>query len=934
MATPREPRFKGPDADWHLDTEAGRQKAADRYMQAAAAAGLDALVLADHNSVGWVDIMVEAGQRNGVVVFPGFEVTTASGSDGAHLVIFGDPARSADDLRPLLHGPCGFSTDHPPFEPGRPDNPAPSPNTLPQILDKLPDEFLAIAPHVFTDNGLASGNTIEGSLRWKALHHDRLGAVDVGDGADLADASSFRARFIRRELKNFPCLKTLPFVSTSDAYSLDELGSHYTWIRMAKPTLEGIRQAFLDYDARIICDWDERYRDGHQTPNNVTHAWVEKITVTGSVTGSRPVTVALDQHLTVLIGGRGAGKSTMVNALRSLYGDAAGLPSQARQEAEQFERAIFADATLSTTHHLPHSGEIQTASWTANTGSRTEHGGEDTPTDFRMRVISQKELFERAANSPDNPHATSRNLLVLVDDALAAANPGTGTRDDFEAQLDEARSTWVGAARKLEAERAAVAQRPQIRQRVAELARQVAAFDDEASQLRRARNDQRLAEAQWFDSAVQEIELAIDALVTRADEVLPAPGALPVTDSVSVAAPADFGDLAGQLNTVRAKLRADVKAATETAARSLTVASEQRTSSEWQAQVVAAADDSEAYLQELSALGLDPAAYEQVRDQLHQQTRALADLDRRSEQVPSLETATNTAWQALEQLHEQRHERRETLLAEIAQRSGILRFTLQPATDTSSWTVKVRELLGLRSDGFLEDVPTLAEWLWARVAEHDDRVQLWREACVTGDFGEIARQVPLRAVWATRLRGLDPLVRTRLAAEIADETVTMEFRRDTSDQAEQWVPLTAGSPGQRSAAMLSFVLHHGTEPLVLDQPEDDLDTEWITQLIVTQLRSSRWTRQLVVVTHNANIPVNADAERVVVLENKGDGVRVRTTRTSDSGTVEHCGALEDKHVRADIQTIMEGGVEAFVRRERRYNNELNTYRAALQSPRT
>jgi ATPase subunit of ABC transporter with duplicated ATPase domains len=131
--------------------------------------------------------------------------------------------------------------------------------------------------------------------------------------------------------------------------------------------------------------------------------------------------------------------------------------------------------------------------------------------------------------------------------------------------------------------------------------------------------------------------------------------------------------------------------------------------------------------------------------------------------------------------------------------------------------------------------------------------------------------------------------------------------------------------------MLSFVMHHGREPLVLDQPEDDLDTEWITQLVVKQLRSSRWTRQLIVVTHNANIPVNADAERVIVLENHDGAIRVRETRDPSGGRVAHIGALEQPPVRRDIQQIMEGGVAAFVRREKRYNNELNTYRAALKA---
>jgi hypothetical protein len=264
----------------------------------------------------------------------------------------------------------------------------------------------------------------------------------------------------------------------------------------------------------------------------------------------------------------------------------------------------------------------------------------------------------------------------------------------------------------------------------------------------------------------------------------------------------------------------------------------------------------------------------------------------------------------------------------------MLRFQLSGRSDETAWVAAVRELLGLRSDGFLEEVPALAQWLWRDQDLSSGRFAAWQKACLTGNFDTVAREARMRAAWVNRLEGLDPLVRARVATEVPDDTVAMEFLRENGDRENpaDWQDLTAGSPGQRSAAMLSFVMHYGDEPLVLDQPEDDLDTEWITELVVRQLRASRWTRQLIVVTHNANIPVNADAERVVVFENVGSGVRIRSVEGDGEAPKKlHLGPLEDGDVRADIQKIMEGGVEAFVRRERRYNNELNTYRAALHA---
>jgi ABC-type sulfate/molybdate transport systems ATPase subunit len=128
--------------------------------------------------------------------------------------------------------------------------------------------------------------------------------------------------------------------------------------------------------------------------------------------------------------------------------------------------------------------------------------------------------------------------------------------------------------------------------------------------------------------------------------------------------------------------------------------------------------------------------------------------------------------------------------------------------------------------------------------------------------------------------------------------------------------------------MLGFVLHHGLEPLVLDQPEDDLDTEWISNLVVKELRASRWKRQIIVVTHNANIPVNGDADQVVVLENVEQTLRIRTSER-DGKTIHHCGPIELLEVRNDIQNIMEGGIPAFIRREKKYNNEMREQKLSM-----
>jgi len=92
----------------------------------------------------------------------------------------------------------------------------------------------------------------------------------------------------------------------------------------------------------------------------------------------------------------------------------------------------------------------------------------------------------------------------------------------------------------------------------------------------------------------------------------------------------------------------------------------------------------------------------------------------------------------------------------------------------------------------------------------------------------------------------------RAATLVADDTVEMYFLRDGGKAANDtdWQMASTGSPGQRTAAMLGFVLNHGTEPLILDQPEDDLDASLITSLILSELRRIRWTRQVIVMNND------------------------------------------------------------------------------------
>jgi DNA repair ATPase RecN len=114
------------------------------------------------------------------------------------------------------------------------------------------------------------------------------------------------------------------------------------------------------------------------------------------------------------------------------------------------------------------------------------------------------------------------------------------------------------------------------------------------------------------------------------------------------------------------------------------------------------------------------------------------------------------------------------------------------------------------------------------------------------------------------------------------------------------------STGQKCTTILPILMLESERPLIIDEPEKNLDNRFISEAVVKRLREVKSTRQIILVTHNPNIPVLGDAEQVIVMESNGTSSHVK-----DSGSVDHC--------RDWIIAILEGGEKAFDERKLRYN---------------
>lgn len=142
--------------------------------------------------------------------------------------------------------------------------------------------------------------------------------------------------------------------------------------------------------------------------------------------------------------------------------------------------------------------------------------------------------------------------------------------------------------------------------------------------------------------------------------------------------------------------------------------------------------------------------------------------------------------------------------------------------------------------------------------------------------------------------------------------------------------------GEMSAGKASFVilmlivgLSESRAPILIDQPEDNLDNRSISKEMVEFLKERKIERQIILVTHNPNIVVNADAENIIVANQKGQNDRETTSpyqfdyvNGALENTFQKLGEtdlLKSMGVREHIADIVEGGEDAFLKREKKYN---------------
>jgi hypothetical protein len=245
-------------------------------------------------------------------------------------------------------------------------------------------------------------------------------------------------------------------------------------------------------------------------------------------------------------------------------------------------------------------------------------------------------------------------------------------------------------------------------------------------------------------------------------------------------------------------------------------------------------------------------------------------------------------------------DRRFGLRKEVAERLSAalgptIRVSITQSGDRSGYEALLKDML--KGSG-LQYNRIVARIVESVSPEELSRIVRKGDAARLAEDGGIAEDQALRVV--THLQDGDDTARLE-TIDLEDEPlIALKDGADYKNSADL-------STGQRCTVILPILLLESERPLLIDQPEDNLDNAFVYHAIVKSLREVKASRQLIFVTHNPNIPVLGEAERVFVFTS--DGRR---------GAVSHVGTVDA--VKEQIEHLLEGGKEAFVLRMQKYGH--------------
>lgn len=913
--TPRDNQWKG-----SRPSPVDRAEYANSFVAACRSAGLNAVAITDHHDFAYVThIRSAAAEETGpagemltsderLVVFPGLELTL--GVPCQALLIL-DAYIPDERLPDVLNALSIEQVDQdegvlPPVTRLDHIDTFQKLHSLLDLKEYLRGRYIVL-PNV-TDKG--HGTLMRTGMANKYRDMPCVGGYldgtvekKVGEGNRQIFAGQDEAR----------AYKPLAIFQTSDMRRADcrGLGDPSTWVKWATPTAEALRQACLAEQSRIS-----------QTAPSLPTAAITRLSVSNSMFMG-PVELALNPQCNAVIGGRGTGKSTLLDYLRwALCDSHVGLHDSDETGDPAVRRRRLIETTLAPLDsiidvHLEVNGIPHVVRRHAATGDvdlqiadgEFQRAKEDEVRELLpIQGYSQKQLSSVAVRLDE----LTRFVTAPIRRELAEIDRKTmeyaGRVRETYSTVQRFRSLSAGIQRLALLERSLAEQATNLRDSlptVSEEDRAVLASKPAHDRARATHNHltegttQALRIAERLNEVVEQVINALPEAPATPDE---AAGPLRSEAHAVKEMLQTFAD-AGAAAT--AGMKAAIAGAIEY--QRATVESILNSFDEKYNDVKARSTAHEGRLRELA----------EVEQQQAETTRQLQGQRRELEALGDPQSILSAQLSDLFSLYG----RRSSVLAEqcddLSQASeGLLRATLQrgqglgAVQEALKTAVAGSNLRGAKIESFFDALRTESDPLatWQLVLDElEVLAQGDGERPMTTELVPNCGRLGLLGADLNRVGSkLTPDGWLLLALARIDDHPMFEYQRGDGE----FIAFADASAGQQATALMRVLLGQSGPPLVIDQPEDDLDSQVVLD-VVERIWSAKKHRQLIFSSHNANLVVNGDAELVVCCD-------YRVSGDQSGGKIKLEGAIDVPLVRTEITRVMEGGEKAFRLRKEKY----------------
>jgi energy-coupling factor transporter ATP-binding protein EcfA2 len=884
--TPLQGRFKGFESRHARHSAAYKRDYGLALAQKCKKVGIDVVGICDHNSVEYVEAVRKELTQEGLHVFPGFEVAS---TEGLHLLCLFDPSVSVEELDHVL-----TELGLPPKErwvssPGL--VPKQSPRSFPQIIEHVQRKRrgICIAAHMDRENGLLLECAKTTRVQYFTDPNLLVGQIS-GSPEELMP---FHRKVLGGELNHYQREHPLALLNCLDVYNLKDLGQPAcsSLIKMSSPSIDGLWQAFLDPESRLRL-YTEDGRTNHRRPPAAER--VELVALCWEDGFLKECGLRFNENLNCLIGGRGTGKSSVIESLRYVLGQTP-LGELARKTHDEIIEAVIRPETkitllVRTFHPAPNYYRIERRVSEEpvvfdENGKRTELKvfdilppldiyGQHEISEIARDPVKQRGLLKRFRPAGAAKYEAEKNECLHV----LAKNREDILRARREAQnLEDKLSQWPALEEKL----------LRYNKLGAEEKLRALSLLEREGMLVRASRERAETLRKITAQAAQKFEAENWIYEDKPDEPLP------------------HADLIKKMVHENERMAETVRQ---------TLAQLEDTLQQGQQKLLGLARDWETRRRELRE------SYQKVLQQLQKEAVDANAYMRLRRELAELEPMRLQREHHLQRLRELENKRKRFLLkmraacdhlAKIdraaAQRvstllEGKVRVTVAQNNDNESLLAKLRPLKKGKNLDFFEKFCEKENF---NLAELIAALRAGPEA-LREKYGFNAKQAAL-------LSNMEEGMVLALEETPTVSGVGLEHNVALAEEEPVWKKISELSTGQRATAILLMLFPESGAPLVIDQPEDDLDNRFIAEQVIPMLRKEKQRRQFLFATHNANLPVLGDAELIVALEAAGDSRHGRAQILE-----QNLGAIDRESVKLCVEQVLEGGKDAFEKRRAKY----------------